>query len=93
MYLLLELIGYHKQAIIYDVTLLQWVIVDDPKKSNYNILGVFKPQTISSYIPKGLENWELFDPKCNGTRALKLTTVSTIFTIPKPLDFSQMSRY
>ena len=83
MYLLLELIGYHKQAIIYDVTLLQWVIVDDPKKSNYNILGVFKPQTVSSYIPKGLENWELFDPKCNGTRALKLTTVSPTFPLSK----------
>ena len=52
-----------------------WIIVDDAKKQNYTILGIFIPTKSTSQIPRGTTPWKLFDQNCNETRILKLSSV------------------
>ena len=49
----------------------KWEIIDDKSQ---RLLGEFQSET-SDKLPIGMYNWQLFDPKCNGTRTLKLTQV------------------
>ena len=70
-----KLWGFVNNAIVYDTKLEEWVIIDNPRKENYNILGIYKPKTLNVAIPKGDGAWKLFDPNCNETRILKVTSV------------------
>ena len=70
-----KLWGFVNNAIIYDTKLEEWVIIDYPMKENYKILGIYRPKTLNVAIPKGDGAWDLFDPNCNETRVLKVTSV------------------
>ena len=73
--------GYTKNAIVYDTKIENWVIVDDATKQDYTILGTFIPTKSTSQIPRGATPWKLFDPKCNETRILKLSSVKLILLL------------
>ena len=73
----MHLYGYTKNAIVYDTKIENWIIVDDAIKQDYTILGIFIPTIFTSQIPRGATPWKLFDPKCNQTRILKLSSVNT----------------
>ena len=74
--LALYLYGFTKNAIVYDTTRKNWVIIDDINKPNdYKIVGIYTPAKSTSSIPKGTGPWRLFDKNCNQTRMLTITSV------------------
>ena len=63
--LALYLYGFTKNAIVYDTTRKNWVIIDDINKPNdYEIVGIYTPAKSTSSIPKGTGPWRLFDKNC-----------------------------
>ena len=73
--------GYTKNAIVYDTTIKNWIIVDDQNKMNYTVLGIYVPKTLTSTVPTGEGQWRLFDPNCNQTRLLSISSVTTNYNI------------
>ena len=81
---ILAFYGYSNHSLVYEESYKTWAIIDasanpvdftiDP--NNYSILAVLPANDSDSHVPTGLKPWNVFDPKCEGRRSLKFTSVS-----------------
>ena len=76
--------GFLGGSIIYNTANNQWQIIDATPSSELKIRDGYKTLAIqlshqsSNFLPVGLNEWNMNDINCNGTRKLLITVVSTL---------------